>query len=433
MKKNVRRAAGVSSAALAGIVLVGCAAGGDAAPSAPQEEGPVTLSFVGADNPETYAPVIDAFEAENPDITVEYTQIPLDSFSTAMQQRLSSKDDTVDVYTVNQPNIASNAAQGFLVDLSAYSEELEPLVPADQYDVGFYDEKLWALPVWTSTQLLFYNKDLLEQAGVAFPSADPAEAMTWEQVVTLGTQVQQATGAASGLTIEAETYYGLQPLAESLGGGSGVTGSGMLEADIANAGWVKAMEWYQSLYTDGVSERLPSLQGQTYFMDSNAAFYVGGPWDVGIFADSEVEWGVAPFPYFAEGERVTPTGSWSWGISPYSKHQEAAKKFIEFGSLNPEGNRATTEVTTIIPSNLEAMSDFLAELDGRAGERSAGTAAIIADASEETAVARPTTVGYLQFEQIVNKAFSDIANGADVKERLDKAQEELKDAWSAIR
>lgn len=41
-------------------------------------------------------------------------------------------------------------------------------------------------------------------------------------------------------------------------------------------------------------------------------------------------------------------------------------------------------------------------------------------------------MGYVQFESLINSAFADIRNGADVTERLTQAQAQIEDAWSQL-
>ena len=43
----------------------------------------------------------------------------------------------------------------------------------------------------------------------------------------------------------------------------------------------------------------------------------------------------------------------------------------------------------------------------------------------DTAVSRPRSIGYVPFETVMNKAFSDIRNGADVEATLKQAQQQL--------
>lgn len=414
-------------------ILAGCTGGGEGTtPTSGDASG--TVQFLAPEDPATFAPVIEAFEAEYPDITVEYTQVPFDQYSSTLQQRLSAGDDTIDVFAVDQPNLAQIAAQGFLVDLSDLKDQAQAATSQAQYDINIYDDKMYALSIWNSTQMLFYNKDILDAAGVEAPSADPAERWTWEQVADAGRQAMSA-GMESGLLLEqVEAYYQLQPLMESLGGGSGIIGDDMLTADVTNDGWIKALEWYANTFESGLSPRgVGGFQTSAVFTDAKTAFFVGGPWDVGGFsANVDFNWGVAPQPYFDGGTPVTPTGSWSWGINTASKNQAAARTFLEFAALDSAGNLATTAATTIIPANSDAATQYLPGLESMGGDHTVGVADLISYEIDNTAVARPVSVGYVQFESLINSAFADIRNGADVTERLTQAQAQIEDAWSQL-
>lgn len=50
-----------------------------------------------------------------------------------------------------------------------------------------------------------------------------------------------------------------------------------------------------------------------------------------------------------------------------------------------------------------------------------------------TAVSRPRSIGYTQFESVMGSAFSDIRNGSDVEPRLAKASGELVRTWERLR
>lgn len=430
MKRHVAAIAGLAIAALA---LSSCS-GADAGTSGTEDAGG-TVRFLGPEDPQVFAPVIAAFEKGHPDISVEYTQVPFDQYATTLQQRLSAKDDTIDVFAVDQPNLAQIAAQGFLEDLSDLKDEAKKATSTAQYDINIYDDKMYALSIWNSTQMLFYNKDLLAAAGIEVPTIDPATRWTWEQVAEAGRAAQTA-GAESGLLLEqVEAYYQLQPLIESAGGGSGISGDDMLDVDVTDAGWDKALSWYADTFASGLSPRgVGGFQTSAVFTDQKVAFFVGGPWDVGGFAaNADFDWGIAPHPFFEGGSAVTPTGSWSWGINTASKNKAAAREFLEFAALDPAGSLATTEATTIIPANTEAAATYLPTLEALAGEHGTGVADLITSEIENTAVARPVSVGYVQFESLINKAFGDIRNGADAGERLTQAQSQIEDAWSQLR
>jgi len=427
--------AATSLLAAGAIFLAGCST--SAPNSVPAQgsdgSGTGTVNFLGPEDPATFAPVIKAFKAKNPDITINYSQIPFDQLNPTLQQRLGAKDETIDIYTVDQPRLSQLAAQGFLEDLSSLKDQTKAAVPDAQFSVNLYQDKLWALPVWNSTQLLFFNKTALDAAGVQYPSVDPSQRKTWEQIVS-DAKAAQAAGTEFGLLLEqVEAYYQLQPLAESAGGGSGITGDDKLTVDVTNDGWKKAMKWYSDTFASGLSPRgVGGFQTSPLFTSGKVAYFVGGPWDVGNFSKTNINWGVAPMPYFEGGSKATPTGSWSWGINPASKNKAAAKKFLEFASLDPAGNLATTEASTIIPANSAATEQYLPKLEALGGDKAQGLAKLIAHENTETATPRPVTVGYIQFEEIMGKAFADIRNGSPVDERLKQAAQQITDALKQL-
>lgn len=419
------------------LALTGCSSSNTAATAASSSAAPISgkVQLLGPEDPATFKPLITKFEALHPGVTISYTQVPFDQLNSTIDSRLGAKDTSVDVYTVDQPRIAQLAAKGYLEDLTDLTDKVKAATTDSQYKINVYKGKLWSLPIWNSTQLMFVNLDALQKAGVTPPTQDPAQRWTWEQTVTAAKTVQAKAGVKWGLIPEqTEYYYQLQPLMESVGGGSGIKGDDMLTPDITNDAWVKALTWYRSLFTDNLAPRgVGSFETSPLFSNGQCAFFIGGPWDIGAFSKSTVNWTVVPMPYFEGGKQATPTGSWSWGINPASTNKAAARAFLEYASLSAEGNLASTETQTIIPANTAAETSYLPRLDALAGAKSAGASKLIQYEVANTATARPVSVGYVQFEEIMNRAFADIRNGAEVKPRLDQAQQQLIDAWKQLK
>jgi multiple sugar transport system substrate-binding protein len=418
--RHAVRAAIALAVALLAVALAGCMGDDEDDGSG---GGNTTLTFVNAQDPGTFDKVVASFEKANPDIDVKLQTLPFDDLNAAVQSRVGSKDASIDLYEVDEPRLAAFAARGFLQELGDLREEADGKVDPAALEITTYDGKQYAMPRWTSTQLLFYNKELLEKAGVSPPSSDPQQPITWEQVVADGKKAQDA-GAKWGLTFDqVDRYYQLQPLPESLGGGPGLSGADMLTPAVTTPEWEQAFSWYGSTFADGVSPRgVTPEQTAALFGAGRAAFFAGGPWNAPLFDDAGVDYGVAPFPTFEGGEPASSTDSWSVGISPFSENQEAAKKFLRYMTIDPTG--AWESSSRNIPVQKDAFKRYLDELRGQ-DERSKQLAAIIENELANNAVHRPTTVGFVDFETIMNKAFSDIRNGADASDRLAEASDEL--------
>jgi multiple sugar transport system substrate-binding protein len=410
------------------LAFTGCSAGGTA------DDGTTEITFVGADPAEAFEPLIAAFEAQHPDISVEYQNIPFDQYNNVIQQRVGAKDPSIDVLLVDAGASASMASRGWLADLSELRDQADENSIAASVEQSVWDDELWALPFWTSAQYLYYNADLLEAAGVEPPTAD-GERWTWEQVVDAGKQAQ-AAGAEYGLLFDqTDRYYQLQPLAESAGGGSGATGPDLLTADITNEGWQRSMDWYASLFADGVAPRgIATDQMNVLFASGKSAFFVGGPWSVDPISKGEppISYGVAKNPMFEGGTPAMSTGSWSIGVSAATDELEAATAFAEFASLDPEGNAAAVEQIIIPPTNLSAFDAYIERLDQTDEPNTAGMGQLTLSELQDAAVSRPNTVGFTQMQDVMGRAFADIRNGQPVDETLQKAQDELQGLWDRL-
>lgn len=418
------KARSVAGAFLAAFALAG--------PAGAQE---TTLNFLSAQQDNVVQPMIDAFEAANPDIKVVHQSVPFNDLNAATESRIGQGDTSIDLIHADTPRVPAFASKEYLLNLDDRRAEIEAAVPnpVDIEQVS-WNGGLYAYPMWTSTQLLFYNKDLLEQAGVEPPTTDPANRETWSQILEKAAAAQTG-GAEWGLTFQqVDRYYQLQMLFESAGAGPGLTGDGLLTPAVNTDAWVEVADWYRQTFEDGLSPRgVTPEQTDDLFINGQAAFIVGGPWAIGRYdKNPDLNYGVAPVPYFEGGKPVTPTGSWAISINPHSEKIDAARKFAEFVSLDPEGAYLSVSANPLPPVNAEAYKKY-AEGMASMTDRIGPVIDIITYETQNTAVGRPRTVGFVAFETVMNKAFSDIRNGAEAKGALDDAQNQLERQLSRIR
>ncbi len=419
-----------SAVAALSLGLAACGGGdSDEASGSAGGDGPVTLNFLHAQDPATFDKAVASFEKANPDITIELQAVPFDDLNAAVQSRIGEKDTSIDVYEVDEPRVAGFASRGYLLELDDLRAEAEGKVDPQALDITSYEGTQYAMPRWTSSQLLYYNPALLEQAGIKAPSSNPETPMTWQEVSAEGQKAQDAGAAEWGMIFDqVDRYYQLQPIPESAGGGPGLTGDEMLEPDVTNEGWVEAFEWYHSIFDEKIAPRgIDPEQTAPLFAEGNTAFFAGGPWNAATFDDAGMKYGVAPFPTFEGGEPASSTDSWSMGISPFSQEQDAAKEFLRYITIDPTG--AWEASSNNIPVQTEAFDKYLEERR-KAGGASAEIASIIEYELQNNAVHRPQTVGWVEFETIMNQAFADIRNGSDPAERLEQASEEISAAFS---
>ncbi|MEO0562961.1 MAG: sugar ABC transporter substrate-binding protein [Chloroflexota bacterium] len=393
-----------------------------------QAQDDVVLSFIGPEQPSAMEPVIAAFEAENPGIQVEYESVPFNDLNDIIQTRLGSGDATPDIYTADQPRIPALVARGFLADITDDVGDISETFWPSSIEASTVDGRLYALPVSTSTQILYYNEALLEAADIELPSIDPEARMTWDELVADATAAQEAGAEFGFMFDQVNRIYQIQPLPESLGGGAGVSPDNPLEPNFNNEAWVEALSFYGMLFESGLAARgVPVEQTPDLFANGQTAFFLGGPWWLPAFDAAEIEFGVAPHPFFADGEPVTPTGAWSWGINPNTEHREEALAFIEFATLNDAGALETARGFPLPPANIGVFNTYYAE-----NQVVPGVVDLILYELENTARVRAQTSGFIQFEEIIGQALEDIRNGAEVESTLETASQQLERALSRL-
>ena len=392
----------------------------------------VVLNFLNTQADNTYKFAIQQFEKTHPGITVREQKVPFDQLNAQVQARVGSGDTSIDLYDADPPRISALVSKGLLADLSSVKDEVDSkLIPAT-IKPAMIDGKLYAIPRATSMVLMMYNKDLLEKAGIPLPSADPQQRMTWEEVLA-DAKKAQAAGAKWGIVPEQiDRYYQLQPLYESSGAGPGLTGDGLLTPAVNAPKWVETTEWYGKLFADGIAPRgVSSDQTPALFQNGEAAFFVAGPWNFSALLKLPgLHWGIAPHPYFAGGKQVTPTDGWAIGISPHTKHLKEAIEFALFVASNKEV-ALNIAAATLPPASKEAFPDYLKSVSNT--EETRGWGKLLDYELANTAVSRPKTIGYIAFEEIMNKAFSDVRNGAAAKDVLDGAEEQLTSVFARLK
>ena len=393
--------------------------------------------------------VATAYHATHPDVTVNVQAYPFAQYFQVAELRLRSKDPSIDLVYTDAPLVASYSSQGFLSPIDK-SVDLSGLTKTS-VDAGTYKGTVYALPINSSAQVLFYNKKLFAAAGITPPDGLTAGATatqaqiddlastkrwTWEQVADAAQKLtvkKDGRTTTYGFTVEqfAELYQ-LQPFGESLGtdviAPDGVTAKGYLDSPA----WTKAADFWSKLYNDwGVSPKsLGYGEAAQLFNNNQLAMLAGGTWNVPGLQSAGVDFGVAPYPYFAGGKVLTPTGSWYVGVSVGSANQAAASDFAKFLTISKDGAEVWFKVLNQLPTNTALLDDIEKSTDFDKFPNDVMRLGVYE--SLHTAKARPVTAAYGQLQDAFRSAFTDIANGVAVKDALPAAVQKFETAAARV-
>ncbi|WP_248930037.1 extracellular solute-binding protein [Paenibacillus hamazuiensis] len=420
-------------AVCAGISLLaaGCSAKPEAQPqpaAKPSDNAaPVEITYLANSSWEKpIKKVVDAFEKENPNIKVNLQLSPTTKLTETIEIKLASKAQDLDVISVDVPLTMGYALKGYLEPLDALlgADAKSKWIPSAT-EAGSYQGQLMAAPMNSSSVVLFYNKDLLQKAGVAFPSDQINYRMTWENVVEVAKKLSADTNGDGQNDVFGFSFdqvgkaYQLLALAQSKNA-KPLSDDGLTAKGYTNSPeMVNAFQFYSDLFNKWkISPKIKREEALDYFISGKVALFLASTQNMPRIKDAGMNFGIAPHPYFEGGKIVTPTGSWHVGISKYSTKKEAAAKFVQFLTLG-KGSKIWFDENGALPASKELLDQI--DKDSKYQEFPNNIMKLAASEARETAAPRPKTPGYLEWENNVNKAFEDIKNGSDPKKALDDA------------
>ena len=288
---------------------------------------------------------------------------------------------------------------------------------------GTYNNKLYALGAMESSVGLYYNKEILDEAGIQVPDADHpwTQSQFLEVLKKLKPIMDKKNGYALDMTFpvgEATIYY-YAPFFWSNGGDltdkTGLTVDGIFNSKQN----IKTVSYFKTLLKQKYMSKVPI---DSLFESGRAAFKIDGAWEVNTLYTSypDVSFGVAPYVVGDEwnGEQYAPTGSWAFAASSKTKHIKGATELVKWMSGVESGKRLW-EKSKSSPSTYEAYESIdVFKKDKNYKE--------LYYQLSKYGHPRPKTPAYPQvstsFQQVLENS---VLSGYDAKEQLDKSVERI--------
>ncbi len=328
-----------------------------------------------------------------------------------------------DVITVDGPNVAAYAANGIIQPLAELTEEEKAVYLESIIAQGTYDDKLYALGAMESSVGLYYNKDILEEAGIEVPDAD--HPWTWTEFTEILEKLKPIMEEKNGYPLdmtfpvgEASIYY-YAPFIWSNGGDlvsdDGLTVDGYFNSDEN----METMEYFKSIVDKGYMSAAPI---DHLFESGRAAFKFDGAWEVNTIYTSypDINLGVAPYIVSEkwDGGRYTPTGSWAYAASSNTENLEGATELVKWMS-GAESGVYIWDLTKNLPSTYEAFEQIdIFQTDENYSA--------LYNQLSNYGHPRPKTPVYPQVSTSFQQALEDIAlGGMETKSELDKSVERI--------
>ncbi|GAA0710014.1 sugar ABC transporter substrate-binding protein [Dokdonella soli] len=318
----------------------------------------VTFWTIGREG-EVVQPLLRDFERAHPTIRVDLQQWPL----TAAHEKLLTAfagDALPDVGQLGNTWIPELATLDALEPLQAYVDA-STVVHSDDYFGGIWETnviggRLYGVPWYVDTRLLFYRTDLLAEAGFSAPPRDWAE---WKRQL-----------AAIKANAGPDKYAILLPLNEfepllnlAVQAPDPLLRDHDTRGNFESAGFRRAFDFYVDMFRRDWAPPMSDTQISNVwdeFANGFYAFYITGPWNVGEFRRRlpprlANDWATAPLPG-RDGPGAAIGGGSSLVMFHHSPHKQAVWQLIEFLS-QPQQQRRFHQLSGDLPPRRSAWSD----------------------------------------------------------------------------
>ena len=303
--------------------------------------------------------IIAAFEEEYPGCTVELEYIPSDYVQSIDTMFLGG--DAPDVIYGHPHYFAAWAKEGLLMDLTEFYAQNEDYFYDERFTTELYSRYIYkgqniATVNGSDTFLLFYNKDMFDEAGVAYPTDN----WTWDDFLAAA---QALTNTDSDMKQYAMVMNQLQPIIYSFGGRYYDDMENPTQVVFNSPETIEALQFvYDCIYTYGVSPDTTDseLLGGS-FATGRVAMCIDGAWGIANYANCDFDWDVAYIPLKnAEDEHITSAYYAGYAVNAFTENPELAMEFAKyFQSERAQMLLAGQGLITVIDENVATSDEVL--------------------------------------------------------------------------
>lgn len=331
-----------------------------------QEEKTIKFWAMGAEA-EYLTKLVPEFEKQNPSIKIKVQQIPW----TAAQEKLVTafaSDNTPDACQLGNTWIPQFAALDAIIPLDELINSSDK-IKKEKYFEGIWetnviDKKVYGIPWYVDTRVMFYRKDVFKKAGYKNPP------QTWAELLDLSQKIKSFHPKEEKYAIYLPTNEFAPFIMFGMQAGSSILKDNDTRGNFSGKEFKEAFKFLtdfhkQNLAPMGISQVTNVYQA---FAEEYFSIYISGPWNIPEFkkwmkGNLSDKWMTAPMPGYAdEYPGVSLAGGSSLVVFKDSEHKEEVWKFFEYLS-QPQTQIEFYKLLNNLPANKEAWQDSLLKND----------------------------------------------------------------------
>jgi len=291
-----------------------------------------------------YESMAKMWNEENPDdpISIKVNTYPYEDLHNKLLVALQSgkgAPDISDIEISKFGNFLKGEPQILPLD-DVVDPERANIVPS-RLDIYSKDGVTYGLPFHVGAGVIYYNKEILDKAGV-----NPDDIKTWDDYKKAGKVVLEKTGVPM-TTLDVSDQWSFWSQVAQLEGKDDLLTVDK-EPNLTDPDIVNVLKYEQDLVKEGIAIPAPGNyhHSEEYygFMNKGGAASVWMPmWYMGRFTDYMPDLKgkivIKPAPAWKEGDpRSSGMGGTGTVVTNQSEHPDLAKKFLAYAKLSKEGN-----------------------------------------------------------------------------------------------
>lgn len=341
MKKKVLSI--MMAAAMASTMIV--------APAAAEEKVTLTMYSWWADAEQAMGDaLIAAYEEAHPNVDIEVTYVAESEYLSKINT-LVAADSLPDVFYLNEYLVNDWGNAGISADLAPVFEEIGVNANETWVDTALYTsgDSIYGINYGSTTILMYYNKEMFEEAGITPPSTDATQPWTWEEYVDAAIKLTKdmngLTPADEGFDYDSCMQFGttmtnswIYWLPMLYAGGTSVAddaGENLCITSAEAKATIQAIAdlaaVHQCAPSVGVTDSVFS-DTSAMLMNGQLGMFIGGNFLAGNFTKENYDVGVAQIP-LPPVETATPSNMvWSaaFAMNAKTEHPQEAAEFLAY-------------------------------------------------------------------------------------------------------
>lgn len=250
--------------------------------AAAEEKVTITFAFWDTNQEPGMSAIANAYMANNPNVTIEVQVTPWDQYWTKLEAAAQG-GALPDVFWMHSNQFYKYANAGMLLDLTDMNYDYSHY-PEGVTGLYHYEDTQLAIPKDYDTIALAYNKEIFDNAGIAYPD----DTWDWEKLREVAIALTDVENGIYGFCADNDTQSGYYNVAYQNGGfifEDGVSGFDQPETQEAIQWWVDLM------LVDGVSptrESLVDMGRDDQFQNGKLAMVFVGSWMMSAYTSNEL-------------------------------------------------------------------------------------------------------------------------------------------------